>query len=108
MDEKQFEVDGAYNARYAIIKKRIDKSLVKGTNERLTQPGKIAIVYSQENVVQEYLDYIKYLQAEDLLGEIEMLEIGDLQGISGLKAIRVEIVYQNKYTERKVNNSERL
>ena len=47
MDAKQFDVDGAYNARYEIVKKRIDKSYIKGTNERLTQPGKIAIVYSQ-------------------------------------------------------------
>ena len=31
MDEKQFDVDGTYNARYEIIKKRIDKSFIKGT-----------------------------------------------------------------------------
>ena len=45
-DEKRFDVDGAYNVRYEIIKKRIDKALIRGTEERLTQPGKIAIVYS--------------------------------------------------------------
>ncbi|MDH3649722.1 MAG: GAF domain-containing protein, partial [Saprospiraceae bacterium] len=48
LDEKQFDVDGAYNARYEIVKKRIDKAHINGTDERLTQPGKIAIVYSNE------------------------------------------------------------
>ncbi len=38
-DEKQFDVDGAYNIRYEIVKKRIDKAKIKGTGERLTQPG---------------------------------------------------------------------
>ena len=33
-DEKQFDVDGAYNARYEIVKKRIDKATVKETGER--------------------------------------------------------------------------
>ncbi|MDD3721644.1 MAG: GAF domain-containing protein, partial [Lutibacter sp.] len=46
MDEKRFDVDGAYNIRYEIIKKRIDKVHIKNTKERLTQPGKIAIIYS--------------------------------------------------------------
>ncbi|MEO1655745.1 MAG: GAF domain-containing protein, partial [Bacteroidota bacterium] len=35
-DEKQFDVDGAYNIRYEIVKKRIDKAMIKGTDERLT------------------------------------------------------------------------
>ncbi len=39
MDEKRFDVDGTYNARYEVIKKRIDKSFIKGTRERLTQTG---------------------------------------------------------------------
>ena len=38
-DEKRFDVDGAYNVRYEIMKKRIDKAVVRGTTERLTQPG---------------------------------------------------------------------
>src|SRR5690606_21542960 len=42
-DEKKFDVDGAYNIRYEIITKRIDKAFVKNSGDRLTQPGKIAI-----------------------------------------------------------------
>lgn len=48
MDEKQFDVDGTYNARYEIVKKRVDKAYIKGTTERVTQKGKISIVYSQK------------------------------------------------------------
>ncbi|MCH8332037.1 MAG: GAF domain-containing protein, partial [Bacteroidetes bacterium] len=64
IDEKQFDVEGAYNMRYEIVKKRIDKAHVKGTDERITQPGKIAIVYSQNKEKVEYMKYIDYLQAK--------------------------------------------
>ncbi len=101
MDEKQFDVDGAYNIRYEIIKKRIDKAHINGTKERLTIPGKIAIVYSQDKDAKEYLKYIKYLQSKKLLGKIENLELEDLQGISGLKALRVEVIYQKDFDSKK-------
>jgi hypothetical protein len=97
MDEKQFDVDGAYNIRYEIIKKRIDKANIKGTDERLTAPGKIAIVYSQEKDALEYLKYISYLQSKNQLGKVESLELEDLQGVSGLKALRIEVVYQKDF-----------
>jgi hypothetical protein len=98
MDEKQFDVDGAYNIRYEIIKKRIDKANIKDTNERLTVPGKIAIVYSQDNDAVEYLKYIKFLQSKNYLGKVEKLEIEDLQGVSGLKALRVEVKFNQEET----------
>lgn len=94
MDEKKFDVDGTYNARYEIIKKRIDKAFIKNTEERITQKGKIAIVYSQSSDEKEYLRYVKYLQTKDYLGEeVELLELEDVQGVIGLKAIRVNILY---------------
>ena len=34
-DEKRFDIDGAYNMRYEIVKKRIDKATIQGTHERL-------------------------------------------------------------------------
>jgi hypothetical protein len=101
MDEKQFDVDGAYNIRYEIIKKRIDKANLKGTEERLTVPGKIAIVYSQEKDALEYVKYIKFLQSKNQLGKMEILELEDLQGVSGLKALRVEVVYQKDFNATK-------
>ena len=94
MDEKKFDVDGTYNARYEIIKKRIDKAFVKGTEERVTQKGKMTIVYSQSSDESEYLQYIKYLQAKKYFGdEVEILELEDVQGVVGLKALRVNILY---------------
>ncbi len=90
--ERKFDVDGAYNIRYEIVKKRIDKVHLKDSDERLTQPGKIGIVYSQQKELAEYIEYIEFLQKEGLLGEnIEHLELEDTQGISGLKAIRVDV-----------------
>lgn len=92
LDERKFDVEGAYNIRYEIIKKRIDKALVKGSMERLNQPGKIAIVYSQQKEAREYLDFIHFLQNKDLLTkEVEDLELEEMQGVYGLKAIRVTV-----------------
>ncbi|MEX0361075.1 MAG: GAF domain-containing protein, partial [Allomuricauda sp.] len=104
MDEKRFDVDGTYNARYEIIKKRIDKSYIKGTNERLTQKGKLAIVYSQRKDEKEYMRYIKFLKAKGYFtNNIEIVELEGLQGVTGLKAIRAEILYsgdKDKKSER--------
>lgn len=96
MDEKRFDVDGTYNARYEVIKKRIDKSFIKGTNERLTQSGKLCIVYSQKKDELEYLRYISFLKKQGYFTDnIEVVELEGLQGVSGLKAIRAEICYSN-------------
>ncbi len=95
MDEKKFDVDGTYNARYEIIKKRIDKSYVKGTNERLTQKGKLSIVYSQKKDEKEYLRYVKFLKSKGYFtNNVEIVELEGLQGVTGLKAIRAEILYK--------------
>ncbi|MDF2514943.1 MAG: hypothetical protein K0R59_239 [Sphingobacterium sp.] len=92
IDEKRFDVEGAYNIRYQIIKKRIDKVHLKDSTERLTQPGKIALVYYDAKEIKEYIDYIQYLQSIDiLLEDLEELELEELQGVSGLKAIRIGV-----------------
>lgn len=102
MDEKRFDVDGTYNARYEVIKKRVDKALIKGTNERITQAGKITIVYSQKSDEREYLRYIEFLQSKKQLGsQVEILELEDLQAVTGLKAIRVNILYTQQVENHK-------
>jgi hypothetical protein len=99
MDEKHFDVDGAYNIRYEVIKKRIDKAHIKGTDERITQPGKITIIYSNAEDEQEYRHYISQLQKLNIFtAEVEQFEIEELQGISGLKALRVTLIYNNSIT----------
>ncbi|PTT10263.1 GAF domain-containing protein, partial [Flavobacterium sp. HMWF030] len=96
MDEKRFDVDGTYNARYEVVKKRIDKSNIKGSSERITEKEKITIVYSQNSEETEYLKYIKYLQHKKILEpSIEQFEVEDLQGVSGLRAIRVKVINNN-------------
>ncbi len=95
MDEKKFDVDGTYNARYEIIKKRIDKAFIKDTEERISQKGKLTIIYSHNSDEEEYLKYVKYLQTRNYLGDqIELLELEDVQGVIGLRALRVNIIYQ--------------
>lgn len=91
-DEKQFDVDGAYDIRYEIVKKRIDKARVKNSSERLTQPGKIAIVYNQVKVEDEYSRYFEFLRTKGLItNNVEFLELEELPGATGLKAMRIEI-----------------
>ncbi|WP_221392304.1 GAF domain-containing protein [Dyadobacter sp. NIV53] len=91
-DERRFDVEGAYNIRYQVIKKRIDKVHVKGTGERLTQPGKIALVYFNRKSADEYVDYIRYLQEQNtLLNDLEFLDLEELQGVNGLKALRIGV-----------------
>jgi hypothetical protein len=91
-DEKRFDVDGAYNVRYEVVKKRIDKAMLRGSDERVTQPGQIAVVYAQPGEAQEYREYLDYLTATGyLIGPIEELEVDELQGVHGLRALRVAV-----------------
>lgn len=109
MDEKKFDVDGTYNARYEVIKKRIDKALIKGTNERVTQKGKIAIVYTSTKIKAEYKRYISYLQNKKYLSDrVEDLILEDVQGVSGLRALRVEVCYQSDEDEQKTISYDEL
>lgn len=93
MDEKRFDVDGAYNSYYEIIKKRLDKAHIKDSSERITCPGKITIVYFGMENQKEYLDYISRLQKKEILqSDVEFLRVEDLQGITGLLALRISLV----------------
>ena len=91
-DERRFDVEGGYNIRYQVVKKRIDKVRVRDTSERLTQPGKIAIIYLNEREGEEYEGFIRYLQEKGVLcPEVEHLDLEELQGVSGLRALRVTV-----------------
>lgn len=109
MDEKHFDVDGAYNIRYEVIKKRIDKACIKGTTERITQQGKITIVYSKAEEEREYKKYIKLLQAEGILEKnVEHLEVEDLQAVSGLKALRVGVLHNQNLAALRAASYDKL
>ena len=91
-NEKQLAMKGSYDVRYEIMKKRIDKAKIKNSGDRLTQPGKIAIVYSQTREGSEYEKYLEYLLAKEyLIDNIERLDLEDLQGLYSLKALRVSV-----------------
>jgi len=95
-DERRFDVEGGQNIRYELVKKRIDKVRTKGSAERLTQPGTIAIVYTQDREAGEYEEYIRMMRKKGLLcGEMENLELEEVQGLSGLKALRVSVADQH-------------
>lgn len=90
--ERRFDVDGAYNIRYELVKKRIDKARIRGGSERLTQPGALAVVYAHGHEGREYRRYLEFLIATGYYtGEIEEYELEDMQGVSGLRAFRVAI-----------------
>ena len=100
-DEKRFDVDGAYDIRYEIVKKRIDKALIRGTDQRVTQPGKIAIVYGQSAEAQEYRGYLEYLRHLGYIAdEVEELELDDLPGVHGLRALRVTVALREATDSR--------
>lgn len=103
-DEKRFDVDGAYDIRYEIVKKRIDKALVEGTAERVTQPGKVALIYSQPGEAQEYRAYIEYLQGLGYLTDgVEQLDLEELQGVQGLRALRVQVALDSPKLQERIN-----
>jgi hypothetical protein len=108
-DEKRFDVDGAYDIRYEIVKKRIDKAVVEGTTDRVTQPGKIAIVYSQNAEAREYRGYIDYLQSLGFLtDEVEDLDLAELQGVQGLRALRVAVDLENPKLHQRIGLGMRM
>ncbi|NNK70453.1 MAG: GAF domain-containing protein [Flavobacteriaceae bacterium] len=109
MDEKHFDVDGTYNARYEIVKKRVDKAYIKGTTKRITEKGKISIVYSQKQDEVEYLRYVNFLQSKNYLDQdVEIVELEDLQAVTGLKAIRVSVLYHKDDKDQEVFTYEDL
>jgi hypothetical protein len=91
-DEKRFDVDGAYDVRQEIIKSRLDKALIKGSGERLTQPGRIAVVYSTPAEGRQIRQHIHFLTGIGKLdNDLEILDIEDLPDVRGLKALRVGV-----------------
>ena len=92
-DEKRLDVHGSYNIRYEMLKKRIDKAVIEGTSERLTQPGSIAIVYTQDQEVAAYEKHLHYMVKKNLVRpDWEKLQLATMPGVEGIKAIRVQVI----------------
>lgn len=60
------------------------------------------MVYFNPEEAKEYVEYIKYMQVQGYLNDdLEQLELDELQGVSGLKALRVGVKYlENKVTTK--------
>ncbi|MCP4370130.1 MAG: GAF domain-containing protein, partial [Deltaproteobacteria bacterium] len=96
-DEKRFDVDGAYDVRHEIIKSRLDKALIKGTGERLTQPGKIAVVYSSPEEGRQIQQHVDFMTNQGKLNDdLEILDLDDMPDVKGLKALRVRINLESR------------
>jgi hypothetical protein len=91
--EKLFDVRGTRDTRYEIVKKRIDKAIDEHTQQRITQPGMLTLVYSTTEELDEYQQYLHYLTREGWIdSEQERGTVEPLQGVTGLKFIRVRIL----------------
>jgi len=91
-DEKRLEVDGSYNVRYEVLKKRIDKAVIAGTQERVTQPGFIAIMYTRDEEASLYEKHLTYLVKKNMIEPSwEKLVLDPLPGVDGLRALRVKV-----------------
>ena len=92
-DEKRLDVDGAYNVRYEILKKRIDKAVIAGSHERVTQPAHISIIYTRDEEASLYEKHLHYLAKKELIeDQWEKLELDPLPGVDGLRALRVKVI----------------
>lgn len=91
--ERMFDVRGTRDMRYEIVKKRIDKAVDEATQTRITQPGKLTIVYTTERELDEYQEYLRYLVREGWINEdVEAGTVEPLQGVNGLRFVRVQVV----------------
>ena len=75
----------------------------------LPKKGKLVVIYSQKTDEREYIKYINFLQSKNYLeDEIEIVELDDLQGVTGLKALRVNILYHKKENDKEYYTYEDL
>jgi hypothetical protein len=97
--EKLFEVRGTRDIRYEIVKKRIDKAVDEDSRTRITQPGMLTLVYSTEEEWSEYQQYLRYLAREGWVdAEIQSGTVEPLQGITGLKFARVQVLPNSHFS----------
>ena len=80
--------------------------MIKGTKERLVNPCKIAIVYSQEAEAEEYKQYINFLKTKKYItGDFESFELEDMHGVHGLKALRISVNIDFEINDKSVEKA---
>lgn len=92
-DERRFDVEGGYNIRYQMVKKRIDKTRIKNSGERLVRPNTLAIVFQGDMLGTEIGELLTEVAATGLLrSDFEFCTLEEIQGVSELRAARADIV----------------
>src|SRR5690606_8980952 len=91
-DERRFDVEGGYNIRYQMVKKRIDKARIKNSKERLVRHNTLAIVYQGDMLETEIGSLLAEVDATGLLKpDFEFCTLEEIQGVSELRAVRADI-----------------
>lgn len=92
-DERRFDVEGGYNIRYQMVKKRIDKVRIKDTKERLVRPNTLAIVFQDDTLEHEIRNLLSEVADIGMLKpDFEFCMLEEIQGVSELRAVRANIV----------------
>ena len=96
-DERRFDVEGGYNIRYQMVKKRIDKVRIQGSNERLVRPDMLAIVFQGREVESEIIAILEEIvELGYLKPGFESCTLEEIQGVSEMRALRAKIVLDDE------------
>jgi hypothetical protein len=91
-DERRFDVEGAYNIRYEIMKNALIKCMWKEQMNGLPNRVKLRSYIQIHGKHRNTMNTSVTLQSKNLLKPgIEYLDLEELQGVRGLKALRAEI-----------------
>ncbi len=90
--EKQFGIDGEFQQRFLEMRRVLNRARLTQDSQSLGRPGTVSIVYSRPSEALEYREYISYLHSIGYVTHhLEEFELAPLEGIRGLKGLRVEV-----------------
>jgi hypothetical protein len=108
-DKKRFDVESSPYIGHEIIRSRVGGATTKIDNDKLSQPDKIAIVYSRPEEAIEMKRHISYLQDNHyLMDDLEYVELNELEGIQqGLRALRVSVNVHSDQLSKRISEMDR-
>jgi hypothetical protein len=90
-DENQFVSDGFADPFHQLIK-NADRAKGQQNWEKITEPGKIAIFFTDHKERAEYIEFTQFLIHKGILkAGIEEGEVTGLLGLNGLKFLKVKV-----------------
>ncbi len=108
-DQKRFDVESSPYIGHEIIRSLVGGATTKIDNDKLSQPDKIAIVYSRPEEATEMKRHISYLQDNHyLMDDLEYVELNELEGIQqGLRALRVSVNVHSDQLSKRISEMDR-